>query len=191
MSHAPTLEEVLREAVCYDEEEEGWLCEIPGEEDLWARGRTREEALEGLASCIREWLEEEGRDEEVDIQPLQEPWTPGLFGISWRWILIPSLLLVSLLVTLVVLADHPPQYGLERSVPQAETPVPTATFRSQQPSLPAPTIQVAPVESPQGERYQELEQMREMEQSLHQLETRLDLCSDPDTGSFARAIFCH
>ncbi len=195
MSHAPTLEEILREAVCYDEEEEGWLCEIPWEEDLWARGKTREEALEGLAACIREWLEEEGWGEEAegdeDIQPLQEPWTPGLFGIPWRWILIPSLLLVSLLVTLVVLAGHPPQ-----AVPATASPM--ATFRPIQPMPPAPSSPWVPVERPQEDRYREMwreweqeQRLRKMEQHLHQLETRLDLCSDPDTGSFARAYFCH
>lgn len=188
VSHAPTLEEILREAVCYDEEEEGWLCEIPWEEDLWARGRTREEALEGLAFCIREWLEEEGWGEEAegdeDIQPLREPGPPGLFGIPWRWILIPSLLLVSLLVTLVVLAGHPPQ-----AVPATASPM--ATFRPIQPMPPAPSSPWVPVESPQEDRYRDTWREWELEQRLRQLETRLALCSDPDTGLYTRAYFCH
>lgn len=176
VSHMSMLEEILREAVCYDEGEEGWLCEIPGEEDLWARGRTKEEALEELATL----LEEKEADGDEGIQLLRHPGPPGLFGIPWRWILIPSLLLVSLLVTLVVLADHPDQ---------VQPVSPTANLWSA-PIPSAPSIQREPAASPRGDWYSEFFREWKQEQRLRELETRLALCSDPDAGLYARATFC-
>jgi predicted RNase H-like HicB family nuclease len=172
--------DLLRSARCYDEGEEGWLCEIPGEEDLWARGRTPEEALAELATLLEEEMEEEEFDEDEGIQLLHDPGPPGLFGIPWRWILIPALLLVFLLVTLVVQADHPDQ---------VQTSSPTANLWSA-PLPPAPPVQRIPAASPWDDRYWELQRQWELERRLRELERRLALCSDPDASLSIRDALC-
>jgi predicted RNase H-like HicB family nuclease len=168
------LSDLLRMARCYQDEHRIWICEIPGEENLWAFGRTPEEAMAELAALLEEEMEPgeavDDQEEEALYSLVTEDMTPpGPFGIPWRWILIPAGILVFLLLTLVV-GSSP-----------AETTVPT----------PVPTV-VSPYQGgyPREDPYQEIRSRWEQERRLQDLERRQSICSDPTTPPSVRWNLC-
>jgi len=166
-----TLAPFLREVRFSYDEEYGWVAEVPGYEDLLCTaGRTPEEALAELVTLIEAELREEEEEGETEsLQPVGFSLDPGLpspFGIPWRWILLPAIVLTLLLLTLVV-----------RSQPAAPVPTPPASPTRWSAPAPAPPPLLL---TPYPGSSRELERELELERRLRELERRQDLCADPD-----------
>jgi predicted RNase H-like HicB family nuclease len=154
-----TILDLLRRVRFSYDGEEGWICTISGEEDLWAGGKTPEDALAALITLL---AEEAAAEEEDSYQPPGSSLDPGIpspFGIPWRWILLPALFIVLLWITLVV--QSPP-------APTVPTPSPVLTQWS------APLPPLSTWES------RDLERELQMERRLREIERQQELCNDPD-----------
>lgn len=155
----------LRIIECHRDGKDYWICELSGEDDLWTVARTPEEALTRLLALLEERQEEALEDDEEEEEEELEDYhprgfsldtgIPSPFGIPWRWILLPALLLTLLLVTWTV-----------RSEPTVAVPTPT----------PPPVHYHQWSAPPTPDLWREIEE----ERRIRELERRQSICSDPD-----------
>jgi hypothetical protein len=159
----------LRSIHCYRDEKGYWICELSGEDSLRTFARTPEEALSEILALLEEQQEKEREDddeeeeweedEEEEIQDDRpvgfslDTGIPSPFGIPWRWILIPALLLTLLTVTWTV-----------RSESTVAVPTPPPVHYHQWSAPPT----------------QDLWREMERERRIRELERRQSICSDPD-----------